>query len=268
MNELVLFNTALTGRSVAGLFDPAAPNADDVMTGLERRMISALMSSDERVDVAIPEDIEGPALWTTLELCCRVFVRARWATSQLKLLIGRALVLGKDQPSFYEGRGYRSFDAFMSDDVNGLPKITGISRSELYKAKTVAEAAPTLSMADAREIGFSKLALVAAVSKEGNADFGMWVAAAKKDTIPQLRDRIYKSNMQIPDGSLEWDVFSMDVTKDEKTEIMGFLESPEARAYCETNRQGPILIRMIAECRTEWSCEGAARILQGEVLTT
>lgn len=256
--DLIPFNLQASSTEVAGLFDPSSV---DTLSSEERMLLSVLLSRDDRVDIAIPSNISQNSLWDTLALCCKVFVRVRRANSQLKLLIGRALALVKDTPEIFEARGFNSFDAFMSNNDRGLPAITGISRSELYKAKTVAEKLPELSLTDTRELGFTKTALLAQVTESGNSDYDKWLDAAKTDTIPEFRERIYRSGKGIDDGDLEWDVLQFNVTKAQKERIEGFVTDPEIIAYCENKLPGFIIERLIEETAQEWKMQAATKAL-------
>lgn len=239
----------VSAADVAGLFDP---NIADALSLEERSVISTLLSSDDRTDVAIPENISPDDLWKTLELCCRVFIRVRKANAQLKLLIGRSLVLIQDNPELFKSRGFNSFDSFMTRE-DGLPGLTGISRSELYKAKTVADTFPTIiSLGDSRELGVTKLSLIAQVTKEGNSDAQSWVDFAKDNTIPELKARIYRSDKGISEGALEVETLYITLTGDQKQTVEQFLNDAEIQAYAGSKMPGVILCAAIAELEEIW----------------
>lgn len=245
----------ISGCDVAGLFDPSITNT---LTTEERELLTTLLSSDDRTDVAIPKDIAAGDLWMTLELCCRVFIRVRKASAQLKLLIGRALIIIQENPEIYKARGFRSFDDFMTRE-DGLPGFTGISRSELYKTKTVADTFPTsVSLGDARDLGVTKLSLLAQVTREGNSDSKEWVERAKKLTIPELKTAIYRSNQQIEEGDLDLDTIQITVTMTQKQAIEQFLGDPEIHAYNESKMPGVIIMNAIAELGEQWKSQARA----------
>lgn len=247
----------ITGSDAAGLFDPQSEEI--FRDGDERTLLAGLLSLNDRVDVALPDGMPASELWRTFDLCARVFVRVRYASGQLKLLIGRALSVIQDTPEIYESRGFSSFDGFMSDETRGLPKITGISRAELYKAKSVAKSVgPGMNLEDARQIGFSKMQLIAGVSNAGEATFNTLVDAAKTDTIPQLRERIARQGLVGSAADLEWDVLQVNMTRTQKRVVQQFLQNPQVRAYCETESAGTILERAIAEVTSEWEIQAMA----------
>lgn len=246
----------VSASEIAGLFDPTSK---DSLTERERTVLTGLLSREGNIDVVIPDSISQSELWETLSVCCGVFYRMRRAASHLKLLIGRALVLLKDTPAIYKSRGFNSFDDFMTKE-NGLPGITGISRSELYKAKTVAEKLPTIGLSEVRAMGFTKLALLAEATTEAAPDFQEWVTQATEGTIPQLKEKMYRSDKQIPEGSVDWEVVQFTVTVEQKQLIDAFMVDPDMIAYCCNNNPGFILTRMIEECEAEWrlQAQGAA----------
>jgi hypothetical protein len=183
----------------------------------------------------------------------------------LKLLIGRALLVIQNTPEVYESRGFRSFDAFMSDTERGLPAMTGISRAELFKSKAVAgSVGPDMNLNDAREIGFTKLQLVAGVTDAGSATQKALMESAKTDTIPQLRERIARSGLQVQAGDIEWDLLQVTMTKTQKQLAQSFLSNPRVRAYCESDSPGMILERMIQEVSEEWQVR--AMVIEGEAV--
>lgn len=248
MTELI--DQQVTGTEVAGLFNPAA---EDTLTGEERVILASLLTRDDRVDLAIPDAMDARDLWQTLDICSRVFLRVRHASGQLKLLIGRALAVIQNNPEVYESRGFSSFDEFMSDESRGLPKITGISRAELYKAKSVALAVgPGMNLEDARQIGFSKMQLIASVTDPGSSTQQSLIESAKLDTMPQLRERIARSNMNVQVGDMEWDTLLVQMTKTQKRIAQEFFTNPQVQAYCDTSSAGMILERAIQECQSEW----------------
>lgn len=244
----------ISASEIAGLFDPASK---DSLTARERTLLTGLLSREGSIDTAIPDSISQAELWETLSVCCGVFEKLRRASSHLKLLIGRALVLLKDSPAIYESRGFKSFDDFMTLE-NGLPGITGISRSELYKAKTVAEKLPTLGLEEARAMGFTKLVLIAQVTTESAPDFQEWVTQATEGTIPQLKEKMYRSDKQIPQGSVDWEVVQFTVTVEQKQQIDAFMVDPDMIAYTGNRNPGFILSRMIEECEAEWRLQAQA----------
>jgi len=246
-NELEL---PVTGTETAALFDA---RSEEILTPEDRASLVFLLTQNDRVDLAIPADMPPAELWRAFDVCARVYRRVRFATGQLKLLIGRALMVIQETPVIYQSRGFSSFDEFMSSDKpNGLQEITGISRAELYKAKKVANSSgPGMSLEDAREIGFTKMALVTGVAKYSDSNFSELMESAKTDTIPQLRERIAKKNLAQPD-ELEWDVFQVNLTKAQKKFLQSFIDNPQVRAYCETTSPGTILERAISEVIGEW----------------
>ena len=249
MGELVPITNPTSATDLAALFDPSL---DGSLSGDERSLLAALLSQDERIDIAIPEDTPAGQLWETITLCAKVFTRVNKAHAVLKLLIGRALVLIQQSPEIYERRGFRSFDQFMTDDVRGLPALLGISRGELYKSKSIAEANPTLPMADYREIGFSKLAAISQVTREGDSNYQDWIDAAKTNTFSQLKEKIYRSDANIPEGSLERDLFALEMTAYQKSELEEFINDPQMRAASGSENKAELLLNATREARVEW----------------
>lgn len=238
------------GAELAALFDPSVDGA--FLSPQERPLLAALLVQDDRIDIAIPADTPADDLWRTVLLVSKVFTRLTRAHSILKLLIGRALVLIQDRPELYESRGFRSMDAFLSDEVRGLPALLGISRGELYKAKSVAEKNPTLPIALYREIGFSKLGEISRVTEEGNANYPAWLEKARTSTYKELVRSIEESNLQIAEGGMTPAVFAINCREDQRRELSEFVEDPRIHSVNGTADKAEILLNSTREARAEW----------------
>lgn len=245
-------NTEIVVESdTAALFDP---RSEEVLSSPERALLATLLSHSGRVDLALPDGISAASLWESFQVCGTVFKITRRASGQLKLLIGRALKVMQDTPESYESRGFRSFDDFMTR-TDGLERFTGISRAEGYKAKSVAESAgPDMSLADARDVGFTKMCLVTGVAKSTDSNFQSLMDHAKTDTIPQLRQRIERAGLIDADETV-WDVLTIPVTLAQKRFWTAFVQNPQVQAYCESQSAGMILERAVSEVMSEWSIE-------------
>lgn len=246
--ELVVSESA----ELAGLFDA---RVDGGLTQSERELISALVAQNNTIDIAIPDTIEDESLWDALQVCCKVESRVRRVQAVLKMLVGRALILMQARPEMVKSRGFVSLDSLMSDEVKGLPASTGISRSELYNAKKIAERFPTISMTDYREIGFNKMLTLSRVVRESDSNAGEWLEKAKNTSLDGLKEEIYRSNNGIEDGALDLDSLMITLNKAEKKQLKEFLDKPEYQAFCNTTLPAPMLLRCIQEATLEWDLQ-------------
>lgn len=252
-------NTEIVVESdTAALFDP---RSEEVLSSPERALLATLLSHSGRVDLALPDGISAASLWESFHVCGTVFKITRRASGQLKLLIGRALKVMQETPESYESRGFRSFDDFMTR-ADGLERFTGISRAEGYKSKAVAESAgPDMALADARELGFTKLGLITGVSKSTDSTFQPLVEFSKTHTIPEIRQHIERQGLADADETI-WDVVTIPVTRAQKNFWTAFVQNPQVQAYCETQSAGMILERAVSEVMNEWSIEQT--VVEGE----
>ncbi len=249
MSETAVVLAPISSAQLAGLFDPRVEGG---LSLDERALISTLVANNDRSQVAIPDNISDEDLWAALRVCCKVESRVRKVQTILKLLVGRALLLMQNRPSMYQERGFISLDAIMSDEDRGLPAITGISRAELYASKKIAKSWPTISAADATDIGFTKLVTLSAIRQQSDSDSSKWLNIAKISTNQGLKEQIYRSDNSIPEGALDQDTFIITLTKAEKNEIQQFLNTAEYQAYCGTASPALMLLRCIAESTAEW----------------
>lgn len=262
MSESLELTKSLSGAEVAGLFNP---ELEEGLSTSERNLLTTLLASDDKIDITIPDDIDAADLWETMGILCKVYYGTGQARTQLKLLIGRALVLIQTMPGIWQTRGYKSFDAFMSDEVAGLPFMTKISRPELYKTKSIGEKIGNLPLEQSRAIGFTKLAMVAQKTEQGNSDFKTWIDNAEKMTIPDLKIAIAESNVLIPAGSTEEVTLTWILKRDEKEAVDSFMADPEVHATCGTDRPGGIMQWLMAEADSAgWrnQCDAGAEKLK------
>lgn len=244
--------TVIPPAQLAGLFDPRVEGG---LSASERALISTLVANNAKSDVVLPDTISDEDLWDALQVCCKVESRVRKVQTVLKMLVGRALLLMQERPAMYKERGFISLDAIMTDQERGLPAITGISRAELYNAKTIAKSWPKISATDATEIGFTKLVTLAKIRKDTDSDSAKWLEIAKTSTNEGLKDAIYRSDNSIPVGSLDVDTLTITISKAEKDEILAFLKNPAYQAYCKSALPGVMLIQCIAESVAEWDVQ-------------
>ncbi len=244
--------TVIPPAQLAGLFDPQVEGG---LSPDERALISTLVSSGANSEIVLPDNISDENLWDVLQVCCKVENRVRKVQTILKLLVGRALTILQTRPEMYKSLGFSSLEQIMSDKERGLPAITGISRAELYNAKAIGTAFPTISPKDAVEIGFTKLVTLSKIRKETDSDSGKWLEIAKANTNEGLKDAIYRSDNNIPVGSLEVDTLTLTMSKAEKDEIVEFLKNPAYQAYCKSALPGIMLIQCIAESVAEWDVQ-------------
>ncbi len=248
--ELVPMDSA---QLLAGLFDP---NVEGALTDDERTVLSTLILKEGRVDVAIPETIENDRLWDAIKVCSSVSVRVQRVEAVLKMLLGRALLIMQTRPVMYTSLGFKSFEEFVtSPGPNGLKALTGVSRNEAYATKRVVTILPMISTSEASEIGFSKMKELTRVVRKDDSRAQEWIEKAKNMTLLQLKDAVYRSDNQIPPGSLEFDTLIIPLNKDEKLRITEFLKTPEYQAYCESAQPAAMLLRAIEEATAEWTLQ-------------
>ncbi len=237
-------------NGLGGLFDPQAAGS---LSGDERALISALLANDAQADIAIPDDVSSDDLWAALSVCAKIGGKLERVRTALKMLVGRALVVMESRPAIYKARGFTTLDGFMSSTAdNALPAITGISRAGLYEAKGFATKWPSVPIQEMAAIGVGKMRLISRIRKGSDSDAQEWLDRAKSGTVETLQDQIYRSNNNIPNGSLERDTLTLEMTRAEKIEILDFLGTAEYQAYCKSALPGVMLTQCIAESSTEW----------------
>lgn len=217
------------------------------LTTTDQKIIASLLASGSAVEDVIPEDIaEGP-LWQTLEACCRALSVYRKRIGVLKPLIGRILIVCRNRPEIWQAKGYRNYDDFIT---NWTKDVIGITRSEAYASRNLAEKFPSLSIQDVQDVGYSKLAYLATKTGEDDPKVNDWIKAAQEHTLDELKDIFANKGIEPRDES-DLCNLSFITTKAIKNRAIEFFKDPRVQAYCGTENYGKIFEFMMAEC-SEW----------------
>lgn len=225
----------------------------------DRAVLSAVLDSGSSISVVIPEEIDSDRLWQTMETCCRVAGAVSKASDRIKPIIGRLLVVLRDHPEVYQDRGYATYEDFM---CRGMSELFGISRTEAYACRKVAERFPSLSVEEFNQIGVRKLYVLAAATKEGDKHAKELVEKAM-DPETNRSDLIeFAATLKHMDvGEFEITKVSITVTKETAAMWKDFIGSKAIQAYVgngtDPATEGSIFRRMVEECAGEWLAQGA-----------
>lgn len=225
-----------------------------VLSSEDKSILSAVLDENASLDVVVPGTMDGDTLWKSLEACCRVASHITKASQKIKPVIGRLLVVLKDHPEVYQSRGYRTYENFLS---RGLDDLFGISRTEAYALRKVAEKFPSLSVAQFQAIGTTKLYAMAAAIGEGEPGCEAVIEKAlqPQTTKEQLREFIAEVKYEDA-GERQLTDLTITFTKADAAALKQFLNAPETTAYVGTEAWGTKIMRMMAECAGEWQIYG------------
>jgi hypothetical protein len=225
---------------------------DEKFSQAELEVLRGLLDPTGRVDLVIPKDMNPQDLWVSFEVCCKAISRIKRASSAVKPLIGRMLVVLQDYPEVITAHGYANYEDFM---VRGMDELFGISRAEAYACRQMAEHLPSLTVEDFREIGVAKLYLVAQATDEKQKDCAEFLEFARNHTVSELKQKV-ATKKHLAKGELDAALIMIPANRDIEKAWKSFWTDKRIQAFCETENPGRIFACMIAECANSWQSQG------------
>lgn len=189
------------------------------------------------------DDLESA--WTQLDFCLRVNRRAEDIIRKIRPIIGRMLVWAKENPEFYQRKGFAKYEHFISRYVCG---ITGLKRSTLYASRFVAERLKGVSAEILVELGPSKSATLAGMAKSTDSTFPELLARAINSTEADLRKFADVKTIGGGTAGMETDVIMIRCDKETFEFWEDTKECPEVHAVVGSDKAYKILNAMMAEC--------------------
>lgn len=226
----------------------------------ENEILKAVLDEDARIDVVVPRQIHPDTLWSYLETFGKAASKLQHANNKIRPIMGRILVVLKDYPEVWSSRGYTSYDNFLSV---GMKELFGISRTECFEWRKVAENLPSLTIEDLTRIGTVKCQVLARQAKEGDKYYKKILEAAKDPEKTANDLRSYAATVK---GYGEDEVLlahiTLCVTRETAKRWKEFIKDPMIQAYVSdgTNPAGEsgIFARLLDEAEMEWKAQGEA----------
>lgn len=235
------------------------------LTCEELEIMRSVFDASSRIDLVVPQDINPQKLWDTLQACCNVAGRVSSAGNKIRPIIGRLLVVLKKYPEVYVERGYNTYEDFIS---RGMDELFGISRTEAYEWRKVAERLSSVSIEDLEKMGTVKAQTLARLTGDGDQNFDRLFKIAMDEG--KSKNDIIAENASIKGLSPEeTDLTNITITVTRQTadEWKKFFKSPMVQAYVGdgTNpaTEGLVFSKMLAEAQGEWEAQGAAILEAG-----
>lgn len=232
------------------------------LSNQDRKILHEVLNEDSRIDISIPDEIDNPGeLWSTLETCCRVAGTISKAADKIKPIVGRLLVVLKKYPELHQERGYPSYEDFM---CKGMKELFGISRTEAYACRKVAEAFPDLTVSEFQKIGVSKLYFLSSVTNSEDRNYEPLIQAAQDPDVNMDDLRTLAAELTFAEkGEYEITTVVVKVPKTVAKMWKEFSTDAAIQAYVHASssgsggmNEGIVFSRMIEECSTEWLAQG------------
>lgn len=226
---------------------------DLVLKPREHEILKTLLDPSVEIEVLLPTTIDGETLWRNLSICCQAMTKMKRMAERLRPIIGRMLLLVQNNPEFYKAQGFNTFEDFIA---RGVVKKLGLSRTDAYEAKRMAQRWPTLSAEDYSQIGSVKMTLLSrSLQESATSNHQEWLDKAKDLSVRELRTELVKADL-ISNGECQGAVIVINTTQEIKDAWEAFIETAEIQSVCQSGDPGCILGKMMAECSTwvaEWN---------------
>lgn len=220
----------------------------NTLTTQEQDTLKDLLDPNVTIDVAIPNSVDHSVLYRNLATCIKAVNYLGYTERRIKPLIGRMLKLIQDQPDFYRGIGYRTFDDFL---VKGVQEKLGFSRSNLYECKQIAEKWPSLTVEQYARIGATKLTILSKFTREGEPMANRMLAKAEKLSVAKLRGWATEKNL-IEQGETEAAVIVIETNRAIANEWAEMLNNALVIQHVESDKPGEIFRAMMGEAKSTW----------------
>jgi hypothetical protein len=228
--------------------------AEKPFTEKEKKfMIELSKSKDATIEVIIPTDID-PKEWDfSTSMVCRALYRAETQESTLKPILGRLLLIAKENPAIYAESGCETFDAFLEKEITGK---WGFKRASCYEFIRNAEFSirAKLTSDDLKEIGRVKMRTLTKLipkGKEGQKRSLEVIEKAKELPIAEFEEWAEKKH-HVDRGSASGAYIKIPCNKAILKRWEKFSANADVQAVCKSGNPGEILDCMMAECKSSW----------------
>lgn len=218
------------------------------LTTQEQRLLRELLAPNAKVDVMLPDDLEGGRVLRYLDTSCRAYTRATAMKDHLWLIIGRLLSLVQATPSIYKSVGIPDFEEFLDKYV--CEKL-GISRSEAYRVKKLPLKFPGMTTDQYAALGSVKTTVLMRAFPGSDPVPKKYVTKAVGMTTSELKAHLASEKL-IESG--ETDAFSIAIATNVAIgrQWMQFIGNPKVQAHVGSDRGDQILVALMQECALEW----------------
>ena len=235
------------------------------LTASENVELSRITESDEQAKElfpsVVPED-DVSSFYDRFDLVCRGYANVRAFHNAIKPIVGRALVVMRENPHVWKAKGFRIFE----DVIQDLIGKSGISRSELFNCMSLAEKFPDLSPKDFSQIGIAKLTIAGKVLQDGadSKERDRLLDRAKTDSVKDFGNFV-EQKYHLPASALHEVRIVIHTSKEVEILWRTWVDDPRVQAKYGNAKEGAILSSMVAECAADL-LEAEENVMEGEVL--
>lgn len=220
----------------------SVPAAQLLMSKDELVMLQRVLDPNSEISTVIPKVTEPDEIGRFLEIFCFSAAKFDRNVSRLKPIIGHLLNLAKATPEVYTKRGFKTYEQFLADEIEGR---WGISRSEAYKTRRLMQ---TWTADDWVKVGPVKLEVLSKFTNgTGATNRASLIKQAQSKTVVELKQWATEKGL-INQGEADRTTISIQTTVEIAREWKRFINDPKVQEMCESEDPGTILLRAIEEC--------------------
>lgn len=243
------------------LSPPAPPDTEfDILTALtqdERSRLRELTRPSASPDTLLPVHADTGQLLDGLALCCRAAGLLQRAQRRLIPVIGRFLLVLKENPEVIEALGFEHFTSFIEEFVYIK---CGFSRSSAFEAMRLVGLMPSLSIGAWEELGIEKVRTLSKVTREGEPSFSKYLKKAFDCASADDFNRYCVEQQLLDSGVFRKKPLTIIADKNIRDHFRSFVGSPEVQAVVGVSDPAYILSAMLQECSAAWMAgDGAAQ---------
>lgn len=217
-------------------------------TALEAEIVKALLSKRGEITVVIPDKMDPSKIHDSLKALLKGIDDVDRKISKCKPLIGRLMVLARENPATYEDLGHEKFEDYVSKE---LEPLTGMSRSWLWECKAMIEKWPNLTMEQYALYRTNKLLLLGKVTNQSESGYRRLLGIAEKRTYEELKQYLVDAGL-LGKGDADGANLIVTGTKSQIKELKSFLTDERAVAHCGTDHYASMILKAFEENSTEW----------------
>jgi len=211
-------------------------------------ILRAALDSQGRLEVIVPREMTIEDLYNQTAACCIAQRELQNGLDKLRPIIGRLLLLMKNNPESYQAKGFRTFEDFLRLEVGGN---WGVGRSTAYECIRQVEKWPDLDIDTYLKIGPSKFAVINKFSDQSHSDHKRVLEKAKTCTLTRLREWA-ETTGRVNKGETVPAMVVIPTTLETKRCWEELIHNRQCIEACGSEAPGVILQHMIEEFSSVW----------------
>jgi len=218
----------------------------------ERQIVEAALAAEGRLEVVVPLTTTPEDLYNQTAAICKAISRMEAGITKLQPIMGRALLLIKNNPEVYRAAGCRTFDDFIRARV---VEEWGVSRTTAYNSIRTVTIHPNLEIERFQRIGSSKFFILNKVADHtSTGTYNRLLQAAENMNLRDFREYV-EQNGQISPGETIPAVIVIHATQEIKQQWDNMVQNLRVQRVCDSQNPAVILQHMMEESLGSWLAE-------------